>query len=52
MIPLYDEMPHWTEAIGTYERAGFGVFGLFPLARDVQRRVIEYDCLMLRGAAE
>jgi FkbM family methyltransferase len=49
LIPIYENMPHWTESISTYEKAGFGVAGMFPLGWDAGR-VIEYDCVMTRIA--
>jgi FkbM family methyltransferase len=47
LIPIYEGMPHWTDSILVYERAGFAVAGLFPVTLD-GCRVIEYDCLMVR----
>lgn len=47
MVPIYDGMPHWTESIAEYERAGFSVAGMIPVSWD-SRRVIEYDCLLTR----
>lgn len=47
LIPLYDSMPHWADSIGEYERAGFGVVGLYPVSTEADQ-VIEYDCLMSR----
>ena len=47
LISIYEGMPHWTESISTYEQAGFGVVGMFPVTRDAAR-VIEYDCLLER----
>jgi FkbM family methyltransferase len=47
LIPIYDHMPHWTECITTFERAGFGIAGMFPVNRD-RGRVIEYDCVLIR----
>jgi FkbM family methyltransferase len=47
LISLYEGMPHWTDSMSFYERAGFGVVGLFPVTVDASR-VIEYDCLMVR----
>jgi FkbM family methyltransferase len=47
LIPIYENMPHWTDSILFYERAGFGVAGMFPVTFDACR-VIEYDCLMVR----
>jgi FkbM family methyltransferase len=49
LIPIYEDMPHWTESIEMYEAAGFGVVGLYPVTRD-DGRVIEYDCLLKRSA--
>ena len=48
LIPLYDHMPHWTESLMEFERAGFGVVGLFPISSDAGR-VIEFDCLLARA---
>ncbi len=47
LVSIYEGMPHWTESISAYERAGFGVVGMFPVTRDAGR-VIEYDCLLAR----
>jgi FkbM family methyltransferase len=47
LISLYEGMPHWTENISIYERAGFGVAGMFPVSHDSDR-IIEYDCLLVR----
>jgi len=47
LISIYEGMPHWTENICTYERAGFGVAGMFPISQD-SYRIIEYDCLLVR----
>ncbi len=49
VIPIYEGMPHWTESISTYEKAGFGVISIFPVTRDSDR-VVEYDCLFVRVA--
>lgn len=47
LISIYEGMPHWTEGVAHYERAGFGVVGLFPVNRD-DGCVVEYDCLLQR----
>ncbi|MEO5573840.1 MAG: FkbM family methyltransferase, partial [Gammaproteobacteria bacterium] len=47
LIPIYEGMPHWTDCISIYEKAGFGVVGMFPVTRD-SGRIIEYDCLLVR----
>jgi FkbM family methyltransferase len=48
LIPIYENMPHWTESISIYEKAGFGVAGMFPVNRDAGQRIIEYDCVLTR----
>lgn len=49
LIPIYENMPHWTESISIYERAGFKVAGMFPVSEDSVGRIIEYDCLMIKN---
>lgn len=47
--PLYEEMPHYLEALALYESLGFKLMTLFPVARNpTYENVIEYDCLMAR----
>ena len=46
VIPIYKDMPPWTDSIRCFEEAGFGVAGLFPIHREALR-VIEYDCVMI-----
>lgn len=50
LISIYEGMPHWTESISIYEKAGFGVVGMFPVTRDSDR-IIEYDCLLERAGS-
>ena len=50
LMTIYNGMPHWTESIDMYERAGLHVAGMFPVTRDATGRIIEYDCLLVRGA--
>ena len=52
MVPLYEGMPHFTEQLATYENAGFGLTGMFPVVRDESTlRVIEFDAMMVRTGA-
>jgi FkbM family methyltransferase len=44
---IYEGMPHWTDVVAQYERAGFGVAGLFPVCWDTEQ-IVEYDCVMTR----
>jgi FkbM family methyltransferase len=50
VVPIYENMPHWTSSILAYEQAGFHVCGMFPVSRD-NGRVIEFDCIMARARA-
>lgn len=50
-IPIYSGMPHWGGSVKTYEQAGFGLAGLFPVSSDTDC-VIEFDCLMTRARNE
>jgi hypothetical protein len=34
VVPIYQEMPHLTESIRCFEKAGFGIVGLFPVSRE------------------
>lgn len=47
VIPIYEDMPHWTECISFLERAGFGIVGLLPVNID-HLSVVEFDCLMVK----
>jgi FkbM family methyltransferase len=47
LVPIYENMPHWTQSISIYEQAGFGVAGMFPVSWDAGR-IIEYDCILTR----
>ncbi len=50
LVPLYDGMPHMTEQLATYEAAGFGLTGMFPVIVDrPSMRVIEFDAVMVRA---
>lgn len=51
LLLIYEQMPRMQEAIGTYEAAGFEITGLFPVTRERDGRVIEYDCMMVRPSA-
>lgn len=47
--PLYEGMPHYLDALGSYESLGFKLHRLEELWRDDQSRdLIEMDCIMMR----
>jgi FkbM family methyltransferase len=48
VVPLYSEMPHYTEALTRFEESGFKLLELFVVRRDGGGAVVEYDALMAR----
>jgi FkbM family methyltransferase len=44
--PIYEGMPNWTDAIGVCKSLGYEVSGLYPVNRDKNMSVIEFDCVM------
>ena len=44
--PLYEGMPHYTEALAHYEQAGFELLDLFVVCRDGSGAVAEYDAIV------
>lgn len=46
--PIYADMPTYIDALKVYEGAGFTVTGLYPVSRDEDFSVIEFDCFMIR----
>ena len=50
--PLYKEMPSYDESIRLFREYGFELTGLFPCAQEEDLRVIEFDCVMVKGAAK
>lgn len=51
LLTIYEGMPRMPEAVALYEAAGFEISGLFPVTREPDGRVIEYDCVMVRASA-
>lgn len=49
VLPVYDGMPDYLEALAACRRAGFEVTGLFPVSQDrTTLTVIEFDCVLRR----
>jgi FkbM family methyltransferase len=47
--PLYENMPHYTKALATYESLGFSLLNLSPVLRGKKHgNIIEYDAIMAR----
>jgi hypothetical protein len=51
LLTIYEGMPRMPEAVAAYEAAGFEITGLFPITREDDGRVIEYDCVLVRSGA-
>ena len=48
ITPIYDNMPHYTQALEHYEALGFSLMNLFVVNRAQHRSILEYDCVMAR----
>ena len=48
LVPIYDGMPRYSEALAAYEAKGFSVSGIFPVNNNDVLSLIEADCLMVR----
>lgn len=52
-LQIYSDMPRLTQAIETYEAQGFEISGMFPVTwEDQTRRVLEFDCVLVRADAQ
>jgi FkbM family methyltransferase len=51
VVPLYEGMEHYTEALSYYERLGFSLMDLFVVSRAQKGQIVEYDCVMARTSA-
>lgn len=47
--PIYEGMPDYLAALAEMRQLGFDVTGLYPVSRDAEFRVIEFDALLIRG---
>jgi len=44
---IYNDMPDYFTSIRTLNEKGFDVTGMFPVTRDKDLRVVEFDCVMI-----
>jgi len=51
VFPLYHEMPPYTEALATYEQAGFELLDMFVVGETDRGNIGEFDVLMGRVAS-
>jgi FkbM family methyltransferase len=47
--PIYEGMTGYMEAISAMNEMGFELTGLFPVTRDVELKIVEFDCVMTRS---
>ena len=47
LIPLYDEMPNYLEALSVYQGKGFNVSGIHPTTRNENLSLNEVDCMLV-----
>jgi FkbM family methyltransferase len=51
LMQIYEGTPRLPEALVVYEAAGFDVAAMYPVSRQGKTaRVLEFDCVMVRGA--
>ncbi len=46
-IQLYEDMPSFSEVNQTLDVKGFDISGIYPVNRDSQLRVVDFDCVMI-----
>lgn len=51
LIPVYEGMDQVYDILKEYHKFGFFISGMYPINRDESLAVIEYDCVMVKGAA-
>lgn len=47
--PVYHDMPTMTTSLDALAAHGFAISGLFPVTRDAELRVVEFDCVAVHG---
>jgi FkbM family methyltransferase len=52
VVPLYRGMPHYLEALRTYEQAGFTLYHLAIVTRTEEDGIRELNCLMTKDAGK
>jgi FkbM family methyltransferase len=49
--PIYKNAPSYREMLDAMTERDFSITAMFPVGRDERMRVIEFDCVMINGAA-
>jgi len=52
MVPVYENMPSFVEALAFFARCGFAVSDFHVVTQDERLQAIEFDCIMVRAARE
>lgn len=52
VIPIYEGTADLFEYLPIVLELGYSLTGLYPVARDGAQRIMEFDCVLIRGAAE
>jgi len=53
VVPIYENMPSYLEALRTYQELGFALTSLTEVARDVRdKNLVELNCVMVRLSHE
>jgi hypothetical protein len=47
--PFYQGAPSYVESLDRLRTYGYELSGVFPLERDSDLRMIEFDCIMVRA---
>jgi FkbM family methyltransferase len=51
VVPVYDGMPSYLEAIASFNQLGFQLSAMYSVSRDANLRLIEFDCVMVKAGA-
>jgi FkbM family methyltransferase len=46
VMPIYQVMPDWLDALALYRSLGYEVTGMYPVSRDNKKIVVEFDCIL------
>jgi FkbM family methyltransferase len=52
VVPIYERMTDWQVALAAFRQYGFEPTGFWAVARDPMLRVVELDCVLVRGQTE
>lgn len=50
-LPIYRDMPSYSEVLSEFLSCGFAISGMFPVNHDKSLRAIDFDCALVRAGA-